>query len=242
MSTSSAIAYACRGNYSYSRNVEYPYWMKPSQSPHPVTSAVVQNVWSLTNRQNQQTRGPLGNSQLPSAKRRDSIPAGKRDSSQGGSSIASRIHSQNSTHSSSLNNSHGAAITLSATQWRSIIPPTATAGTSSCNTPAPTVTSQADWTHCVVSSPASGIASTPTLLSGLENLPTPIPNPEARTIIANPLRSWATERNQRQRQWHLQTQAVSTPRSGVSGSRSIHRFGHSDMTRLVFASGRLLEL
>jgi len=28
----------------------------------------------------------------------------------------------------------------------------------------------------------------------------------------------------------------------VAGSRGIHRFGHSDMTRLVFAMGRLLEL
>ena len=28
----------------------------------------------------------------------------------------------------------------------------------------------------------------------------------------------------------------------VSGSRSIHQFGHSDMTHLVFATGRLLEL
>jgi hypothetical protein len=28
----------------------------------------------------------------------------------------------------------------------------------------------------------------------------------------------------------------------VFGSSNIHRFGHSDMTRLVFASGRLLEL
>jgi len=28
----------------------------------------------------------------------------------------------------------------------------------------------------------------------------------------------------------------------VSSSRSIHRHGHSDMTRLVFATGRLLEL
>jgi hypothetical protein len=27
----------------------------------------------------------------------------------------------------------------------------------------------------------------------------------------------------------------------VSGSRSIHRFAHSDMTRLVFATARLLE-
>jgi len=28
----------------------------------------------------------------------------------------------------------------------------------------------------------------------------------------------------------------------VSGSRSIHRFGHLDMTRVVFAMGSLLEL
>jgi hypothetical protein len=40
----------------------------------------------------------------------------------------------------------------------------------------------------------------------------------------------------------LQQQVMSTPRSMVSGSRSIHRFGHSDMTLLVFATGRLLEL
>jgi len=40
----------------------------------------------------------------------------------------------------------------------------------------------------------------------------------------------------------LHPQAVSTPRSMVSGRRSIHRFGHSDMTRLVIATGRLVEL
>jgi len=94
----------------------------------------------------------------------------------------------------------------------------------------------------VVSSPASSIASTPTPLNGLEHLPTPIPNPEARAIITNPLRTRAPDRNQRQRQWQLQPQAVSTPQSMVSGSCSIQRFRHSDMTRLVFATGRLLEL
>ena len=94
----------------------------------------------------------------------------------------------------------------------------------------------------VVSSPASSIPSTPTPLSGLQNLPTPICNPEARAIITNPLRTCVTERNQRPRQWQLQTQAVSRPRSVVSSSRTIHRFGHSDMTSLVFATGRLLEL
>jgi hypothetical protein len=132
--------------------------------------------------------------------------------------------------------------TPSATQRRSIITPTATPGTSSRNTPAPSGITQTDSTRRVVSSPASGIASTPTPLSGLENLPTPIPNPEARAIITNSLGTRAIERNQRQRQWQLQPQVVSTPRSVVSGSRSIHRFGHSDMTRLVFARGRLLEL
>jgi len=99
-----------------------------------------------------------------------------------------------------------------------------------------------DPTHRVVSSPASGFASTPTPLSGVENWPTPIPNPEASAIITNPLRTRATESNQRQRRWKLQPQAVSTPPSMVSGSRGIHRFGHSDMTRVVFVTGRLLEL
>jgi hypothetical protein len=220
----------------------------PSQSPHPDTTPVVRNVRSLANRQNPQKRGPLGNSQLPPAKRRVSVPAGERDTSQGGSSVPSTIQGQNSTPLSSLNNSRVADITQrvastpSATLRRSINTPTATPVTSSRSTPAPGGTLQTDSTRRVVSSPASGIASTPTPLSGLENLPTPIPNPEARAIITNPLRTRATERNQRQRQWQLQPQAVSTPRSMVSGSRSIHRFGHSDMTRLVFATGRLLEL
>jgi hypothetical protein len=57
--------------------------MMPSQSLHPFTSTVVQNVRSLANHQNQQKGGPLGNSQHPPAKRCVSVPAGKRDSSQG---------------------------------------------------------------------------------------------------------------------------------------------------------------
>jgi len=51
-----------------------------------------------------------------------------------------------------------------------------------------------------------------------------------------------TETNQWQRQWQLQPQPVSTPQSVVSHSRSIHRFRHSDMTPLVFATTRLMEL
>jgi hypothetical protein len=77
--------------------------------------------------------------------------------------------------------------TPSATQRRSIITPTATPGTSSRNTPAPSGITQTDSTRRVVSSPASGIASTPTPLSSLEILPTSILNPEARAIISNPL-------------------------------------------------------
>jgi len=216
----------------------------PSQSAHLDTTPVVRNVRSLANRQNQPNRGPSGNSQLPPAKRRISVPAGERDSTQGRSSVASTIQGQNSIPSSSLNNSRVADIsqrvtsTSSATQRRSINTSTATPVTSSRSTPAAGGTA----TRRVVSSPAFGIAITPTPLSGLENLPTLIPNPEARAIITNPLRTRATEKNQRQRQWQLQPQAVSTPRPMVSGSRSIHRFGHSDMTRLVFAMGRLLEL
>jgi hypothetical protein len=159
----------------------------------------------------------LENSQLPPAKRRISVPAGERDSSQGGSSVASTIQGQNSTPSSLLNNSRVADITErvtstpSVTQQRSIITPTATLGTSSHITPAPSGITQTDSTRRVVSSPASGIASTPTPLSGLENLPTLIPNPEAHAIITNPLRTCATERNQRETQWQWLPQVVSTP-------------------------------
>jgi len=115
------------------------------------------------------------------------------------------IRGQNYTPSSLLNDSRIADVTqrvtstLSTTQRRSIITPTAMPSTSSRNTPAPSRTIQTDSTCRVVSSPASGIASTPTPLSGLENLPSPIPNPDARAIITNPLRTRATEKNQRQR-------------------------------------------
>jgi len=215
-----------------------------SQSPHPDTTPVVRNVRSLANRQNQQKCGPSENSQLPPAKRGVSVPVGERDSSQGGSSAPCTIQGQNSTPSSSLNNSRVSDInqrvtsTPCATQRQSINTPPATPGTSSRSTTAPGGTSM----RRIVSSPASGIVITPTPLRGLENLPTPIPNPEARAIITNPLRTRANEMTQRQKQWQLEPQAVSTPRSMVSGRGSILRFGHSDMTHLVFATGRLVEL
>ena len=188
-----------------------------SQSTHPDTTPVVQYDRSHANRHNQQKGGPSGNSQLPPAKRRIAVPAGERDSSQGRSFVPSTIQGQNSTPPSSLNNSRVADIsqcvtsTQSTTQRRSIITPTATLGTSSCDRPAPSRTIQTDSTHRVISSPASGIASTPTPLSGLENLPTPIPNPEARAIITNPLKRQLRKRirdrgsgdNNRRRCLHL---------------------------------------
>jgi len=82
----------------------------PSQSPHTDITPVIRNVGGLANLQNQQMREPLGNSQLPPAKRCVSVPAGERDSSQGGSSVPSTIQGQNSTPSSSLNNSRVADI------------------------------------------------------------------------------------------------------------------------------------
>jgi hypothetical protein len=114
--------------------------------------------------------------------------------------------------------------------------------TCSRRTPPPGGILQTDSTHRVVSSLESRIASTPTSLCGFGNLPTPIPNPEARPIITNPLMSRATERNQRQRQWQVQPQMVSTPQSVVSSSLSIHRFGHTDVTHHVFTTGRLMDL
>jgi len=214
------------------------------QIRHPDKTSVIRNVQGLANRQNQQNCGPSGNSQPLPAKRCVSIPVGERDASQGGSSVPSTIQGQNSTPSSSLNNSRIAEInqrvtsTSSATQQQSINTPTTTPGTSSRSIPAPGGSS----TRRIVCSFVSGIVITPTPPQGLENLPTPIPNPEARAIITNSLRMRATEENQTQRQWQLQPQAVSTPRSMVSGSRSIDRIDHREMTRLVFATGRLLEL
>jgi len=215
-----------------------------SQSPYPDTTPVVQNIRCLANCQNQQKHGASGNTQLPPAKRRVSVPVGKRNSSQWGSSVPSTIQGQNSTPSSSLNNSRIADInqrvtsTLSATQRRWINTPTAMRDTSSRSTPAPGGTS----TCRVGSRPTSGIVITSTPLRRLENLPTPIPKPEVRGIITNPLRTRATEKHQRERQWQLEPQAVSTPRSMVSGSRSSHPLGHSDMMHHVYATGRLLDL
>jgi hypothetical protein len=165
----------------------------PSQSPHADTTRVLRNVRSLTNHQNQQKHTPLGDSELPPSMRRVPVRDGERDSSHEGSFVPSTIQGQNCTPSPSLNYSRVADITqhvtstLSTTQRRSIITPTATPGTSSRNTPVPSRTILSDSTRCVVSIPASRIVCTPTPLNGLANMPTSIPNTEAHAIISNPL-------------------------------------------------------
>jgi len=74
-------------------------------------------------------------------------------------------------------------------------------GTSSRITLSPGGTLQTDSTRHVVSSSASGIAITPTPLSGPENLPTTISVPEACAIITNPMQKQGTEMTQRKREW-----------------------------------------
>ena len=170
-----AVAYACTGIYYYSLQVEQLYSTMHSQSSHPDTTPVVPNVRILANCQNQQNRGLSGNSQLLPAMNCVSVPLGERDASHGGSSIPSTIQGQNFTPSSSLKNSCIADINQRVTstparkQGGSIDTPTSTPGTSSRRTPPPGGT----LTCCVLSSPASGIVITPTLIRGLQNLPTP---------------------------------------------------------------------
>jgi len=220
----------------------------PSQNLHPVTSPVVRNIRSLANRQNHQQHSRSGNSQLRPAKRRVSVQAGEMDSSHRASSMTSPIQGQNSTPSSSPHNCRVADITQHLTsipstrQRQTMITPTATLGRSSRHTPAPSRTTQTDSTRRVVSSPASGISSTHTPLTRLDILPTLIPNPRTHPIITNPLRTRATEMNQRERQWQFQPRAVCTPRSVVSGRHRICDFGHCNMTCFVFAASRVLEL
>jgi hypothetical protein len=219
-----------------------------SQSTHPDTRPVVCNVRSLANQQNQQKCGATGNSQLPPPIRPITVPAGNRDCPSGQISVPSTIQGQNSAPSSALNNfrvadiSQPSTTTPSPTQRWSIISLTATPGTSSRNTTAPSGGIHTDSMCHVESSPASGIASTPTPPCGHPNLPTPIRNAEAQAIIAHPLQSRATEKKHRRRQRQFPLQAVCKPRFIVSGSRSFHRFGHSERTCLVFVKSRLLGL
>jgi hypothetical protein len=85
--------------------------------------------------------------------------------------------------------------TLPPTQRRSINTPVATLGKSYRSTSADRGTS----TRRIVSSLTSRIFITPTSLRGLENLPTPIPNAEARTMITKPLRTQSNANQQGQR-------------------------------------------
>jgi hypothetical protein len=109
--------------------------------------------------------------------------------------------------SCSLNNFRVADITQrmsstpSTTLRQSINTSTATR---SHSTLAPGGTLQTHSIRLVVSSPAFGLSCTPTPLSRLEILPTPIPNPAAHVIITNPMRKQVTEKNQRQMQRQFQ--------------------------------------
>jgi len=158
------------------------------------------------------------------------------------------MQGQNTTPSSRLHNSgnadltHNFTSTQSATPQWSIGTPITTLDIRSHSRLAPEGTSQRDSTCRIESSPTSSVASTLTPLSSHANLISLIPDPEDCTIITYPLRTWATEMNQRQREFPLPPQVVSTPQSVVSSSRSIHQFGHSDMTHLLFATCTLLEL
>jgi hypothetical protein len=131
---------------------------------------------------------------------------------------------------------------MSATLRQLIHSPTTTPGLTIHCSPAPRVTSLTDWIHLVISSPTSGIASTAPPLGGLDHLPAaPIPKLESCMIITNPLGIWAAEKNQGVRQWQLQLQVVSTPRSVMADSCGIHRFGHLEMTCHECSKVGLLE-
>jgi hypothetical protein len=111
------------------------------------------------------------------------------DSAQGGSFVASKIEGQNSIPSSLLNNSRIADITqqltstLFPTQRWSLNIQTATPVTIRCSSSARGGTSSCG----IVSRGTFRIAITPTPLTSLGNLPTPIPTPDTRMIITNPL-------------------------------------------------------
>jgi len=160
-----------------------------SQSSHPCTTPDVRDIGCVPNHLNHQQHGRSGNFPIRPIETRISVRDRQWSSSQGGSSVASTNRGQNSTLSSFLNNSHLPAInqhvtlTQSTRQGRRINTPTTKLGTRSHSTPAPGGTSK----HRIVSSPKSGIVITPISLRGLENLHTPIHNPEARAIITNPL-------------------------------------------------------
>jgi len=227
--------------------LKYILLMMPSHSPHTDMTPVIRNVQTLPKLRMEKMRGPSGSSQLPPAKRHSSVQAGVRYSSHRGSSIASTIQDQNSTPSSALNNCSVADMpqcvtsTPSAIQRQVIHTPTATLGTRCRSTLAPGGSLQTDSTHRIVSSPASGIPCNATPLITLEIQATPIPHPEARTIITNPLQTQAAKKIQRQRQWELQLQTVSTRWLLVSGCCSTYWFGGQGIMRLLFAIGRLLE-
>jgi len=155
----------------------------PSQCPHPDQTLVVRHDHILANRQNQQRCGRLVKSQRPPPKRFVSIPAGIRDSWDGGNTEACTIQSRNWTQSRLLDTSHVAQIPPWVTSIPSPAPiwliytPTARTGN-----PAPGGTSQTDSMRCVVSSPASSMAISPTPLGGIAHQHTTHPYPRSPCV------------------------------------------------------------
>jgi len=72
MTTSPAVAYACRGNCSYLLNVEHSYWTRSSSSRHTDLVPVLRNIRHLATPQNPQNSGLWGN--LNFRLLRDSFP------------------------------------------------------------------------------------------------------------------------------------------------------------------------
>lgn len=111
VSSSPAISYVRKDNFTSILNLEHLYRTMPSHNPHPDMTPVIRNIHRLENSQIQLMSGPSWNSPLPPAKRCVSVFGGKWDSSEQRSSVASPIESKKSTPSSLLNNSRIADMT-----------------------------------------------------------------------------------------------------------------------------------
>lgn len=215
-----------------------------------IPNSASRNIISDANRQTRHKRQSSATAPLPTTKRRVSAPSGDGNTFQGGSSVGGSFSSQGTTttHLSSLPVSSSRVLD-SSRRVSSAQSGTRRVRLQAIQTPSATPTSSArsgttvaSSTRRVDSSPAPSGNSSPSPFVGLANQPVPITTPEARASITHPLRKAGRDANQRTKAWQIPPQAVSTPRSAVAGSRSIHRFGHSDMTRLVFHTSRHLEL
>ena len=91
--------------------------------------------------------------------------------------------------------------------------------------------------------PHNPLVSSPAPSRELQNDGTPVPHDSASASITFPLQQ-KTGRTER-RQWSdgvIQREEELIPGSRIVGSRSIHRFGHTDMTRMINETSRKVEL